>query len=373
MSSSIAAVVAPVGRPSNDSPKLGGVANGIKLIQYRPAWSYHCLLRFRGIVYSTENAVLPISMGKSLPCIIDGNYVVNGQQGLEHIIDNTESNSNIIERDISNLEDFAYAAYIESHLSQVLSQMKNILKYDRHEILKSHSFITTWVLCIYRNIYSYFHQDNNQIVSYYDNSCVNYRYDSFQLIELESKLHRTYRVIDALLVKYNGYLSSSLQNRQHRGVADAVLFDHLTNIYLIENSKLYSKSILSVDEGVSKYEGIHSFYQAIAQEYFYNNNKAEDVQAVKILLKNQFLKHNNKLNGEFLCSWDRPDDSPEIARPQVDRVDEAVSYTSPFESTEIPEPGTTFKSRVYHHMGHIYLGVVVSMLAFSYIKSVKIR
>ena len=372
MSAPISVGAAP-GRPSNDSPKRGA-ANGIKLIQYQPAWSYHCLLRFKGLAYTTENAILPVSIGKTLPCLIDGNYVVNGQQGLEHLIDNTLGNDNT-EGDATNLEDFAYAAYIESHLAQVLTQMKNILNYDRHEILTSHSFINTWLLCIYRNIYSYFHQEKKQIVSYYDNSCLNYRYETFNLLELENKLHRTYRVIDALLLRHNGYLSASLKNRNQRGIADATLFDHLVNIFLIEKTKIYSKNILSLDEGESpsRYDGIHSFYTTIRQEYFYDNTKTEHVQAVKILLNNQFLKHNNKLNGDFLSSWDRPNAAAVEAAVMVNSFDEAVKYRNPLESVETSEPCNTIQSQIYNHLGHIYLGVVVSVLTYSYIKSVNLK
>ena len=372
MSAPVPVGAAP-GRPCNDSPKRGA-ACGIKLVQYRPAWSYHCLLRFKGLAYTAENAILPVSMGKTLPCLIDGNYVVNGQHGLEHLIDNALGDDNT-EGDISNLEDFAYAAYIESHLAQVLTQIKNILNYDRHEILTGHSFINTWMLCIYRNIYSYFHQEKKQIVSYYDNSCVNYRYETFNVLELEDKLHRAYRVLDGLLLKHSGYLSASLKSRKQRGIADAVLFDHLVNIFLIERSKAYTKNILSLDEGVppSKYGGIHSFYRSIMQEYFYNNTKTEHVQAVQTLLNNQFLKYNNKLNGDLRSSWEHANAAAVEAAVIANGFDEAVKYSNPVENLETPEPCTTLTSQVYSHLGRIYLGVVVSVLTYSYIKSVNLK
>ena len=170
-------------------------------------------------------------------------------------------------------------------------------------------------------------------------------------------------------------MSASLKNRNQRGIADATLFDHLVNIFLIEKTKIYSKNILSLDEGESpsRYDGIHSFYTTIRQEYFYDNTKTEHVQAVKILLNNQFLKHNNKLNGDFLSSWDRPNAAAVEAAVMVNSFDEAVKYRNPLESVETSEPCNTIQSQIYNHLGHIYLGVVVSVLTYSYIKSVNLK
>ena len=40
---------------------------------------YTCMLRFKGITYLNENLPIPVSMGETLPALVDGHYVISEQ------------------------------------------------------------------------------------------------------------------------------------------------------------------------------------------------------------------------------------------------------------------------------------------------------
>ena len=44
----------------------------VLLIQRRPAWALHALLRFHGIEYITQNSIFDYTTGRPLPLLIDG-------------------------------------------------------------------------------------------------------------------------------------------------------------------------------------------------------------------------------------------------------------------------------------------------------------
>jgi hypothetical protein len=101
----------------------------IRLIEFRPAWALHALLRFRGISYVNECLPIPYSLGLQLPVIIDGNHALNGLYALEHIsalsvisrtgndVDiNTASNSMDMKEDM-------LVSYLERELGSVHRQI----------------------------------------------------------------------------------------------------------------------------------------------------------------------------------------------------------------------------------------------------------
>jgi hypothetical protein len=63
----------------------------IRLLQFKPAWALHCLLRFKNLPYLCENTAANNCMGRQTPLVIDGNYFFSERLALEHLsIRNTE-------------------------------------------------------------------------------------------------------------------------------------------------------------------------------------------------------------------------------------------------------------------------------------------
>ena len=62
----------------------GNAAFPVRLVEFRPAWALHALLRFRGITYLNENLPIPVSMGQNLPLVVDGQHLLGEGEALEH-------------------------------------------------------------------------------------------------------------------------------------------------------------------------------------------------------------------------------------------------------------------------------------------------
>jgi hypothetical protein len=60
----------------------------IRLLQWKPAWAIHCLLRFRNLPYLSENTGSRSALGFHAPVIVDGNYIFGERLAIEHICTN---------------------------------------------------------------------------------------------------------------------------------------------------------------------------------------------------------------------------------------------------------------------------------------------
>ena len=72
-----------------------GTADGgdvfIRLLQFKPAWSLHCLLRFRNLPYLSENTGAKCSLGLHVPLLIDGNFLFANRLAIEHLSEDRKS------------------------------------------------------------------------------------------------------------------------------------------------------------------------------------------------------------------------------------------------------------------------------------------
>ena len=57
----------------------------IRLVQFKPAWTIHCLLRFKNLPYLCENTCSKDSLGLKVPLLIDGNFVFAERLAIEHL------------------------------------------------------------------------------------------------------------------------------------------------------------------------------------------------------------------------------------------------------------------------------------------------
>jgi hypothetical protein len=56
----------------------------VRLVEFKPAWALHALLRFRGITYLNENLPIPASMGQTLPLVVDGQYIMGESDAMAY-------------------------------------------------------------------------------------------------------------------------------------------------------------------------------------------------------------------------------------------------------------------------------------------------
>jgi hypothetical protein len=98
------------------------VGNGgtIRLLQYAPAWTLHCLLRFRKISYTCENCVSHDGLSLKLPIIVDGNFVFSERLAIEHISKLTTSGN---DGDGNNHDDLSLTHHLEVALIAVYNQL----------------------------------------------------------------------------------------------------------------------------------------------------------------------------------------------------------------------------------------------------------
>ena len=57
----------------------------IRLLQFKPAWTLHCLLRFKNLPYLCENTCCKDSLGLNVPVLVDGNFVFAERLAIEHL------------------------------------------------------------------------------------------------------------------------------------------------------------------------------------------------------------------------------------------------------------------------------------------------
>lgn len=57
----------------------------LRLLQFKPSWTLHCLLRFKNLPYISENTSSQEVIGLCAPVIIDGNYIFTEKLGINHL------------------------------------------------------------------------------------------------------------------------------------------------------------------------------------------------------------------------------------------------------------------------------------------------
>ena len=111
----------------------------IRLLQFKPAWSLHCLLRFKNLPYLAENTGAPCSLGLPGPLLIDGNFVFTNRLALEHLSEDRKSRkatdehgSNSLDSDSVNLQFFdanrLMSDHVEIALLLVYRQLLNLIE-----------------------------------------------------------------------------------------------------------------------------------------------------------------------------------------------------------------------------------------------------
>lgn len=112
----------------------------IRLIQFKPAWTMHCLLRFKNLPYLCDNTCSKGSLGLNVPVLIDGNYVFAERLAIEHLsMDRRARNADceyppsptfdfITEQEQFFAADKVMSDHIEVALSLVYEQLESILE-----------------------------------------------------------------------------------------------------------------------------------------------------------------------------------------------------------------------------------------------------
>lgn len=111
----------------------------IRLLQFKPAWSVHCLLRFKNLPYLSENTGSSCSLGLPAPLLIDGNFVFTNRLALEHLsedrksrISDDEHGSNSLDNDSVYMQFFdanrLMSDHIEVALLLVYQQLLNLIE-----------------------------------------------------------------------------------------------------------------------------------------------------------------------------------------------------------------------------------------------------
>jgi hypothetical protein len=225
-----------------------------RLVEFRPAWKLHALLRFRGITYLNENLPIPISMGQTLPAMVDGQYVMCEEDVLKHLGG----------EDVSD-EETELMKWMDKELGALLRHMKR--GNDREDLAEVRkacgSFSpTTWEEHI---------REVMAAVLKHDKSAFG---DEFNAIggtdKLLERLKQSLSKIELKLAQNQGYLFGPPAGADHPGikagqslrdrVSEAVLFGHLCEI-------LCSSSAATVTED-GQYPTMMAFVRSVFADYF---------------------------------------------------------------------------------------------------------
>ena len=78
----------------------------IRLLQFKPAWALHCLLRFKNLPYLCENTCSQNSLGLRVPLLVDGNFVFAERLAIEHLNMDRRTRNDECEYPIPNISPF---------------------------------------------------------------------------------------------------------------------------------------------------------------------------------------------------------------------------------------------------------------------------
>ena len=230
-------------------------AGRIRLIQHRPAWRLHALLRFTNTPYDCENCELPYAMGQQLPLLIDGSFVFTERLAMEHIargripqkfsltlLDSTSIIVNdehaiidIHERTslVNELNVISMSSFIDNNLAEVTYKLKCNLDSSGRGDVKGLQGLT-------RHIYDFSNGSSSQGIfsmiftksSFFRSQQDRFRQGSYSYYSndkllLEKTMQEIYKMLSARLILNGG---ETLSGSKHFGVAEAALFAHLAEV-----------------------------------------------------------------------------------------------------------------------------------------------
>lgn len=245
-------------KPEFSSANGAGAVFPVRLVEFRPAWALHALLRFHGITYLNENLPIPVSMGQTLPLVVDGQHVMGEIDALAHYGQGDEQ----MQGESKEVSD------IKAKIS-ALGKMLRHIKYrngreDMAEIKRACGSYcpTSWEAQIRDVMERMFSRDSKE-----DEDFV--ALDRQAIIEL---LRAQLGDLEAALVKNGGYLFVGERPRKASGggdgrrqpiprthAAEATLFGHICDL-------LCSSVSSEVDK--VEYPQIMSFVIGIFEDYF---------------------------------------------------------------------------------------------------------
>jgi hypothetical protein len=94
---------------------ISAPGKNVTLVQNHPCWILHALLRIKGVPYSTKKCGYSTSVGKPLPLLIDGNYVLTERSAIRHVYEligeEIEIEDQVMKSDLFNFEIVAIKYY----------------------------------------------------------------------------------------------------------------------------------------------------------------------------------------------------------------------------------------------------------------------
>ena len=290
-------------------PKTGSQAGRIRLLQHRPAWRLHALLRFTNTPYDCENCELPYAMGQQLPLLIDGNFVFTERLAMEHIscgrttqiyslvdtsIENNITNDDEILRRsntstplINALSDISICSFLENNLAEVTYKIKRASDTSGRDSVKS-------LKALNRYIYDFSNGSNRNGIFSMIFAKINfyrfeedrfregtYSYYSNDKLVLEKRIQDIYKLLSDRLVSNGG---ETLSESKQFSIAEATLFGHLAEV--LSDPKL--------NQRVISHTVLMSFFRRICERFFLQPEQPVSswVCAAKELAMNSFLNNN---------------------------------------------------------------------------------
>lgn len=107
----------------------------IRLLQFKPAWALHCLLRFKNLPYLCENTATSHCLGVRVPLVVDGNYLFSERLALEHLSTKIREEFSIKYSITKNddITDKMMCSYIEVSVLMVYEQLE-LLREESNKI-----------------------------------------------------------------------------------------------------------------------------------------------------------------------------------------------------------------------------------------------
>lgn len=358
-------------RESKQAPMIGAPSSLLRLLQFQPAWTIHALLRFRKIQYTCENIGYMHALGRNLPVLIDGNYILTEKIALDYIHGNrnvellnnkigsedstcnvssttlsngskstdsvTYSNAKVLQKDINaydDIDDKAIASYIQCSTVDTFAAMIRLKGIDRSIITASVSYLLGWMICLRKDFYQFI-LGNDRKVCYNDKNTV--WHDAYLLHNIkmmEAKLLCTYDEITYLLDKYNGHLTAEGLNTGIRGTADAILFGHLADV-LSYDSQYY----------FTMHKSILIFFESVCREYFtepmiWNHSYSQvSRRCTDAILSNAFLSNSQCSYVKKLIAYKSgPTPTPTSSSPRTESI---ATYSVTSDTYDIRDDAVT--------------------------------
>jgi hypothetical protein len=179
------------------------------LVQYRPCWTLHALLRFKGIQYITRNIEHQSTLGKPAPVFIDGSYAASEAAAIEHIHTVQPYQEEL------TAEDVMIWTYVENNLNTGLRYLRQLVtQKDTEQGVLSYVYAMV------------FDTKPSETIRDFDNSM----YANMKKDDVLNNLDKFYQYLQSMLSETNSLLlwSNTLRSAKTTPtLADAALFGHI--------------------------------------------------------------------------------------------------------------------------------------------------